>query len=698
MIPNKNKSKVKIQTTMEYIIIASAVSIIAIIAILLSMSSAHNVKIGTFDDIISVQASSSNTLILKLSNVLPSGAQIENINLTGVPSGTSVSVSLENQTPVYNNGYPEYSFSVSGLPNPLPYYNVSNLIYEENGKTIAVSPISGSPMAIEPSSSFSSGGSPTSPSSPSPSPLSVSLAESNTIIDAGQISNLYATAQGGTPPFTIDYTLSNTACGSLSATSNTLTADGSNTIVFTANSVTSECSTTITASVTDSESPPATNTITSILTINPALTAGDITQPSPTINSGKSITLTANPLGGTTPYTYQWYSGSSSTICTTQISGTTSTNTITVTPSSSTYYCYQVTDSASSPETVMSASDLVTVSSSSPSPQIIYSVPITITNSQTSPTPSPFQQMISVDSDNYTQYEQSGLQNVEFTTSEFAQGSALDAWIESGASNTATDTVYWVNLPNGIGASNSASNSITIYMNFMPSNVMSSSGPTGEAPQLSPTYGQYDDGASVFNYYTNFVGTSLPTNWGTYGSGSYLIDNGLTVGADASGGINFGIAYTTIQNYPQIVDTYVVSDAITGGGPTAGIEVFTNLAYGDNGFENGYCFGASGSMTSASYITSYNSNGANHGIVSGSGTSTPFILSALWYATGNEIQYENYNQKLSATDTSVSIGNYYFGFMDSGGYQHYTTYQWFRLRAVPPNDIMPTVSLGSVKS
>jgi len=155
MILNKTKNKYKIQTTMELILILSLVAIVAIVSVSLYLSSIHNAKVGTLNDIISAQASSSNTLILKLSSILPAGAQIKNINFTGVPSGTSISVSLENQTPVYNNGYPEYSFSVDGLPGPLPYYNVTSLTYEANGRTIVVPTITGEPIAIEEASSYS---------------------------------------------------------------------------------------------------------------------------------------------------------------------------------------------------------------------------------------------------------------------------------------------------------------------------------------------------------------------------------------------------------------------------------------------------------------------------------------------------------------------------------------------------------------
>lgn len=122
-------------------------------------------------------------------------------------------------------------------------------------------------------------------------------------------------------------------------------------------------------------------------------------------------------------------------------------------------------------------------------------VPITLTNSQSTGTGSSFQQMITVTSSSYSQYINSGWSNVEFTYNAPAGsgGTALQAWIESGASNTASSTVVWVNIPAGIAANANA----VVYMNFVSGNVMSASGPTGEASQLSGTYGEYDNIAQV---------------------------------------------------------------------------------------------------------------------------------------------------------------------------------------------------------
>ena len=122
--------------------------------------------------------------------------------------------------------------------------------------------------------------------------------------------------------------------------------------------------------------------------------------------------------------------------------------------------------------------------------EIVYAVPITLTNSQSMATPYPFQQRIIVDSASYFPYEAQNLQNIEFFDS---SGYIIPSWLESGNSNTATSTVYWLSLHSEIPASSN----VTVYMGFasLSTNLLNAQ-TTGEAPQLSPTYGQYDDGAT----------------------------------------------------------------------------------------------------------------------------------------------------------------------------------------------------------
>jgi hypothetical protein len=130
--------------------------------------------------------------------------------------------------------------------------------------------------------------------------------------------------------------------------------------------------------------------------------------------------------------------------------------------------------------------------------QPVAVVPINITNTQNVATPSPLQVMIDVNSSEYAAYEASDLSNVAFT---YPNGTAIPSWLESGNSNSSTDTVYWLRV-----GSIPATSSTTIKMTFYPTtdNVLNND-TTGEAPTLSPSYGQYDDGAEVFVLYADLT-------------------------------------------------------------------------------------------------------------------------------------------------------------------------------------------------
>ncbi|EQD79708.1 hypothetical protein B1B_00066, partial [mine drainage metagenome] len=186
------------------------------------------------------------------------------------------------------------------------------------------------------------------------------------------------------------------------------------------------------------------------------------------------------------------------------------------------------TISTSTPTTAAAASTSTITSTST-----IPYVSITLQNTQSSNTPAPFQQMLVINSSKYSQYIHANLSNIEFTTSPAATGNTIYAWIESNATNSSKRTTVWLNISQGIPANGA----ITVYMDFMPNSVFSSNGPTGEAPQLSSTYAEYDDGASVFPFYSNFAGTSLNTSkWNSYGSDQtsnsltdILVNNGISL-------------------------------------------------------------------------------------------------------------------------------------------------------------------------
>src|SRR5579875_2512486 len=85
-----------------------------------------------------------------------------------------------------------------------------------------------------------------------------------------------------------------------------------------------------------------------------------------------------------------------------------------------------------------------------------------------------------------------------------------------------------------------ANGSLTIYLFFYATtqNVLNTTN-TGVAPQLTSTYGQYDNGINVFQFYDNFAGTSLSSKWSSFGYGAptLTVNNGLTI---SQTGTNWG--------------------------------------------------------------------------------------------------------------------------------------------------------------
>ncbi|MGA3023123.1 MAG: hypothetical protein ABSE66_10125, partial [Thermoplasmata archaeon] len=117
----------------------------------------------------------------------------------------------------------------------------------------------------------------------------------------------------------------------------------------------------------DSATTPVTTTSTAsgIVTVNSPLVAGGVTPSGPTYDVSQAATLTSHPSLGTGSYTYQWYSSVSGTgACnagTLIVSATSSSYSPSTASAGTTYYCYEVTDSATSPTSAGSAWDIVTV-------------------------------------------------------------------------------------------------------------------------------------------------------------------------------------------------------------------------------------------------------------------------------------------------------------------------------------------------
>ncbi len=330
-------------------------------------------------------------------------------------------------------------------------------------------------------------------------------------------------------------------------------------------------------------------------------------------------------------------------------------------------------------------------------------IPITLTNAQSTPTSANFQQMLVIDSHNYADFIRPKWTNIEFTTGPHS-GTVLQAWVESGATNASTRTVVWINM----GSDTIAANSNTvIYMDFMPGNVMSASGPTGEAPELTCTsgpptsngctpYATYDNGASVFTNYQNFAGSgAAPSGW--YSSGqstgcSYVsYNNGYDIGAVNGCGwvyfgsdfpINSGLVMDTQLTYIQTntagnwQDPFIDSASSSGWSPQ-GAAVGWQDNYACNGNDEG-----------APFVLTSGPGGTVIG--SDSGVYPPGVITV----TNSEV-YSNYTSAISGTDILsdsgyVVLASYTTNYCGSSfsGY-------WVRTREAPPGGVMPSVTFGT---
>jgi hypothetical protein len=334
-------------------------------------------------------------------------------------------------------------------------------------------------------------------------------------------------------------------------------------------------------------------------------------------------------------------------------------------------------------------------------PSTLSSTPVTIANYQNSATSAPFQQMLVIDSAAFSGIN-SNWNNVEFTTGSYATGTPLQSWVESNASSSSTHTIVWVNLPYSI----SGYGSTTIYMNVMPTPVMSSGGPTGEAPQLSPTYAEYDNGASVFNFYDNFKGTSLSSSWTHTTNAAISVNNGLGItfsGLDAYIVTNshYGIGTAFDSDITYFEDNFSLSANSTNETDPDDMG-YINInqpqsALGNSGWSATIIRAACNNLypTQINPSGEANSCGNIFGVFAygrfpaGIYTVNPIASSSSW-------QYISYSASGTRQPITGDAPNYPasvgYAQMSYGPYTNRITAQWARVRNAPPNGVMPTAT------
>ena len=314
---------------------------------------------------------------------------------------------------------------------------------------------------------------------------------------------------------------------------------------------------------------------------------------------------------------------------------------------------------------------------------------LTITNTQSSATPDPFQQMVNITSaDNGWQLISNGNfgQNVEFF---YSNGTVIPSWLESYSGSNA---IWWLKL-----GSIPASSSITVYMGIAPTSTnLFNTVNDGEAPQIpcgsTPTsscsnYAEYDDGVNVFNFYDNFAGTSLNTSKWSYNS-CFKVFNGLSTNTSCAANL---LTVSAIEfNNPMILDTrmkFTYTTSISGG--LDGLQIF-NYSNGAGTYFNGW-YRYSGGFFSGGEWNPLQSwpRFPTQPIVNVS-----YVWSLEWQPSSYSARmFINYADSISpatySSNAPVSIG-----FVNQQAASYFVN--WIRVRAYPPNGVMPSVSFGSV--
>ena len=338
--------------------------------------------------------------------------------------------------------------------------------------------------------------------------------------------------------------------------------------------------------------------------------------------------------------------------------------------------------------------------------QIEYVVPLTITNSQSTATGT-YQQMINISESDYSSYINYSGNTANFELM-YPNNTHIPAWIQANNSGKLITFAKLNNIPAG------SSTTVDLVFFNKSYNTLSSSGSSGigEAPELSSSYAQYDDGPYVFNFYSNFKGTTLnTTKWSIYGSndisGSLTgisVNNELSLTGYGSGGLNHETWVKTPLSSgsfsgPIIADIYENSPStsttlrwgLTNLVPTYFGGVSTN-SIGEQIYDDGNWYtdddnGASSGIQNE--IGSW-SNLANSFVIwgiSATDSNLYFYSPNSFSNTGSSGQTITANIPIYSSSITLTLTN---------DYSNPIYVKWVLTRTYPPNGIMPSVSFGAI--
>jgi hypothetical protein len=201
----------------------------------------------------------------------------------------------------------------------------------------------------------------------------------------------------------------------------------------------------------------------------------------------------------------------------------------------------------------------------------------------------------------------------------------------------------------------------------------------GEAPTLSSTYAQYDNGANVFNYYDNFAGTSIPSGWSGDSYTNAIVNNGLKINSNTAGQWEYFISSVAFNPQTTVLDFYAYATSNTSDGQFGWYspQYFIDTA-NSYGLQNYY-------GSSVSKVTISGGSYSSYQVWSVGETDSTGTWATLNY--GNMVT--NTGGYTATTSNNIAI--------DVLSNSIYVMVQWLRVRAYPPNGVMPSVSIGTTQ-
>jgi hypothetical protein len=332
------------------------------------------------------------------------------------------------------------------------------------------------------------------------------------------------------------------------------------------------------------------------------------------------------------------------------------------------------------------------------SASVLCYIPITITDTNTiQGIPSGFQEEISIkpSSAAYNAYEANDLGNVRFQY----DGRNIPSWCEVNCYATSTsNAIFWVKLPVALQATGTAGNSITVWMRFLSTSTEYDGVDAGEAPQLSPSYGEYDNGVRLFNYYQSFAGNALPSGWAATNALT-VVDNGIS--------ISHGSAYTTAPIFYSLnrtVEMYAEYTALSGAEYSGIMQANGDAPQGGNNGGNAEILWMTNNGGNVFYAWAANGIAKSYNLQGGTSSGfTPtvntFYTFGSWVSATQVGETEDYTNLLTATGTydknQYIILGYFVGASAGSTAINPVTIKWVRVRDWPLTGTMPGYTMGS---